>query len=128
MSPINSFIFFLAGCNKYILFILITYSTSWLPWVLTFLIHTVRVHAGFHYSRTVSICGQFFLSEREIILQQLHNNTANPLASQSNLISSPVTSSSLAWSTPGCAALDLCMLCFGTFSAGKFLAACSAKL
>ena len=86
MSPIKRFLLFLAGCNKYILCILITYSTSWLPWILTFLTDTVLVHTGFHHSLTVSICGQFSLSERDIILQQLQNGTGDHLAFQNNFI------------------------------------------
>ena len=100
MNPIKSFLWFLAGCNKYILCILITYSTSWLPWILAFLTDAVLVHAGFHHSLTVSICGQFSISERDLILQQLQNGS-------NYLIMSPVTSSSLPWSTPSCAALAL---------------------
>ena len=77
-SYIKSFLWFLAGCNKYILCILITYSTSWLPWILTFLTDTVLFYIGFHHSLTVSICGQFSLSERDLIHQQLQNGTGDP--------------------------------------------------
>ena len=86
MSPIKRFLLFLEGCNKYILCILITFSTSWLPLILAFLTDTVLVDAGFHHSLTVSICGQVFLSEKYLILQQLQNITGDPLASQNNLI------------------------------------------
>ena len=78
MSHSKSFLWFLAGCNKYILCILTIYSTSWLPWILTFLTDTALVHTGFHHSVTVTICGQFSVSERDIIHQQLQNGTGDP--------------------------------------------------
>ena len=78
MSHSKSFLWFLAGCNKYILCILIIYSTSWLPWILTFLTDTALVHTGFHHSLTVRICGQFSVSERDLIHHQLQNGTGDP--------------------------------------------------